>query len=116
MSSKTLTGSPPGVAAVHRILQVERLGEFGQVVGIGVHVVAVPGLAGAAIPAAVVRDGAVSMRGEKDHLVFPCVGLQRPAMAENYGLTRAPVLVIDFGTVFGLNRRHSSLLVSGWGN
>ena len=40
--------------------QVERLEEAGEVVGVGVHLVAVPRLAGATVPPPVVRDGAVA--------------------------------------------------------
>jgi hypothetical protein len=35
-------------------------------------------------------------------------------MAEDHGLTLAPVLVVDFGTVSGGKRGHKNLLVSGW--
>ena len=79
-----------GVADVDRVLQVERLDQRREVVGVGVHVVAVPRLAGAAMAAAVVRDAAVAACGQEDHLVFPGVGAQRPAVAEDHGLSRCP--------------------------
>jgi hypothetical protein len=44
------------VADQHGVLQVQRFDDGGEVVGVGVHVVAVPGLARAAVAAAVVRD------------------------------------------------------------
>ena len=59
-----------GVADVDRVLQVERFDERREVVGVGVHVVAVPGLARAAVAAAVVGDAAVAAGGQKEHLVF----------------------------------------------
>jgi hypothetical protein len=41
------------------------------------------------------RNAAVSLRGQEHHLVFPGVRAQGPAVAENYGLSRAPVLVVE---------------------
>jgi len=43
---------------------------------------------------------------KKHHLVFPCVRAQRPAMAEDHGLSATPVLVIYLRTVFRCNRAH----------
>ena len=51
-----------GVADVDRVLQVERFDQRREVVGVGVHVVAVPGLARSAVAAAVVGDAAVAAR------------------------------------------------------
>ena len=45
-----------GEAEQHSILEVERLDERREIVGIGVHLVAVPGLAGAAMAATIVGD------------------------------------------------------------
>ena len=45
--------------------------------------------------AAVMGDAAVSVGAQKQHLVFPGVRAQRPAMAEDHGLSAAPVLVIE---------------------
>jgi hypothetical protein len=91
------------------VLQVERFHQRREVVGVGVHVVAIPGLARSAMAAAVMGDAAVSVGGQKHHLVFPCVCAQRPAMAEDYGLSAAPVLVIDLSVVFGCDRGHVML-------
>jgi len=38
---------------------------------------------------------------EEQHLRIPVVGRKRPAMAEDDGLTRTPILVKYLGTVFG---------------
>jgi len=51
------------------VLQVEVLHELGQVVGVGIEVIAVPRLARAAVAAPVVRDAAKAARGEIEHLV-----------------------------------------------
>ena len=55
-----------GVADVDGVLQVELFDELGEIVGIGVQVVAVPGLAGAAVTAAVVGDATVAARARKN--------------------------------------------------
>jgi hypothetical protein len=55
------------------------------------------------------RNRAVSMRGQKHHLVFPGIRIQRPAVTEDHGLTRSPVLEIDLRSVFRRNSRHWNL-------
>src|SRR2546425_1107335 len=87
------------VSHMNRLAQIERLNELGEVVRVGVHVVAVPRLARSAVAAPVVRDTAVSVRGEKDHLVVPRVGAERPAVTEDNGLAAAPVLVVNLRAV-----------------
>jgi hypothetical protein len=51
-------------------------------------------------------DAAVAVGGQKHHLIFPGVRAQRPAMAEDHGLTAAPVFVvkIDVAGVFFADR------------
>ena len=63
-----------GVADVHRIAQVEMFDDRGEVVGVVVHVVAVADLCGPAVPAAVMRDDAVAVLKEEQHLGVPVVG------------------------------------------
>ncbi len=84
-----------GVADVDRFRQVKRFDELGEVVGVRVHIIAAPGLARAPMATAVMGEAAVAAGGQKQHLVFPGVRAQRPAMAEDYGLSAAPVLVVD---------------------
>jgi hypothetical protein len=74
-----------GVADQGQVAQVEGVDQAGEVVGVGVHLVAAPGLAGAAVPAPVVRDGAVAVLGEEQGSGLPRVGVQRPAVAEQDG-------------------------------
>ena len=57
-----------GVAYVDCILQIELFGEGSEIVGVGVHVVAVPGLRGTAVAAPVVRDDPIAALAEKQHL------------------------------------------------
>ena len=83
------------VADVDRVLQIERLDQRHQVVGIGVHVVAVPRLGRSAVAAAVVGDAAKPVLAEVLHLRIPIIRAQRPAVAEHDRLSAAPVLVIN---------------------
>src|SRR3712207_860532 len=87
------------MADMDRIPQTERFHQLGQVVGVGGQVVAVPRLTGPAVTAAVVGDAAVAVAGQEEHLVFERVGGERPAVAEDDGLPRAPVLVVDSSAV-----------------
>jgi hypothetical protein len=89
-----------------RVLQVERRDERREVVGITLHVVAVPGLAGAAVAAAVMGDAAVALSGQEDHLVFEGVRAERPAVAEHHRLSTAPILIIDWRAVCRRDRAH----------
>jgi len=82
-------------------VQIERVEERRQIVGVVVQVVAVPGLAGSATAATVMGDGAIAPGGQEERLVVPGVGSERPAVAEDDGLARAPVLVEDRGSIFG---------------
>src|SRR5690606_19422079 len=68
-----------------------------------VHVVAVPRLAGTAVAAAVVGDDAEAVVGQEQHLRFPAVRTQRPAVAEgdHRAVLRAPVLVVKAHAVGG---------------
>src|SRR3989440_4798447 len=88
-----------GMADQHRLVQIERVEERRQIVSVGVHVVTVPGLAGSAMAATVVGDRAIAMGGHEDQLVVPIVGIERPAVAEDDGLPRAPVLIKDMGAI-----------------
>src|SRR5690606_13452161 len=92
-----------GEAHEGHVAQVECGDDGGQVVGVVVHVVAVPRLAGAPVPAAVVGDDPVAVRGQEQHLGFPAVRVQRPAVAEgdHRAVLRAPVLVVQAHPVGG---------------
>ena len=98
--------APSGMAHVDRFLQVERPDQCREIVGVRIHFVAVPGLAGAAVAAAVMRDAAVPAAGQKQHLIFPGVRAERPAVTENDGLPCAPILVINLGAVLHCDCGH----------
>src|SRR5260370_41797505 len=91
------------MADQHRVVQIKCFDERRQVVGVVVQVVAVPGLAGSATAATVMRDGAIAPGGQEERRVVPGIGIERPAMAEDDGLARAPVLVKNRRAVAGGN-------------
>ena len=95
-----------GEADEDHVAQVERLDQRRQVVGVVVHVVAVPHLGRAAVAAAVVGDRAEAVVGEEELLRLPAVAAQRPAVAMHDGLAGAPVLVEDLDAVGGGDERH----------
>jgi hypothetical protein len=59
--------------------------------------------------APVVGDDAEAVVEEEHHLGVPVVRRERPAVAENDGLTLAPILVEDLDAVLGLDEGHCSL-------
>ncbi len=97
-----------GVANVDCVLQIKLFGEGREIVGIGVHVVAVPGLGGAAVPSPVMRDDAKTLLAEEQHLSVPVVRGKRPAVTEYDGLSGAPVFVVDLRSVFHSDCRHDA--------
>ena len=101
-----------GVPDQGEVVQVERLDEGGQVVGVGVHLVAVPGLGGATVAAAVVGDDPVTVLGQEPRRGIPGIGVQRPAVAEDHGRPAAPVLVEDLCAVVGGDEWHDAPF--GW--
>ncbi|MNQ95348.1 hypothetical protein D3C85_1109020 [compost metagenome] len=76
------------------VVQVQVFDQLGQIIGVMVHVVAVPWLARPAMAPAIMRDGPEAVVGEVQHLRFPTVGAQGPTVAEHHRLSAAPVLVI----------------------
>src|SRR5258706_8962349 len=81
-------------------------GQSRKVVGIVIHVMAVAGLARAAVAATGMGDDSIAVIEEEQHLRVPVIGRQRPAMAEYDRLTFSPVLVIDLRAVFCCDHRH----------
>jgi hypothetical protein len=74
----------------HCVLQIERLHQFGKIVGVSVHVVAVPRLTGPTVPTAIMRDAAEALTGQEEHLIFKGVGVEAIGVIENNGLTFTP--------------------------
>src|SRR5579864_1298588 len=95
---------------VDRVPQVELFGEGGEIVGVSVHLISIPGLGGTAVPTPVMGDDPITPLAEEQHLPVPVVRGEGPAMAENDRLSRTPVFVINLRTVFRTECGHSSLL------
>src|SRR5262245_34720677 len=102
-----------GVAHERGVSQIEGFDYGPEVVGITVHVVVGRSLAGAAMAPAIERDAAVAVMHEEQHLTVPRVGIERPAVRKCDDRTSAPILVVDFGAVFGGDCRHCAFLFRG---
>ena len=86
-----------------RVLQVKLFRKGCEIVGISVHIVAVPGLGGTAVTAPVSRDDSIATLPEEQHLSVPVVRREWPAVAEHDGLARSPVFVVDLRPIFRSN-------------
>lgn len=97
-----------GVADQRGALDIQRVEHGGQVIGVGVHVVALGRLVRAAMATAVVGDHAEALLHQEQHLGVPGVGVERPAVREHHRTARTPVLVEDARAVLG---RHEMALL-----
>ena len=88
-----------GMADVNRVLEVQSFHDFGDIGGVRVHVVAGRRLGGAAMPAAIMRNYPVAVLKKKHHLRVPVVRGKRPAVMKEQRLTRAPIFVINLGSI-----------------
>src|SRR5271170_760152 len=95
-----------GVAHMDCVLQVKFLSEGQEIVGVCVHLVAVPRLRRTAVPSPVMRDDPKALLAEEQHLSVPIVSGKRPSVTEHYRLAFTPVLVVNLRTIFCDNRRH----------
>ena len=62
------------MADKHGLVQIQLLEELGQVVGVPIHGVAVPGLVRPAMAAPIMSDDPVTKPSKKDHLAVPRIG------------------------------------------
>src|SRR5262245_11723087 len=92
------------------VSQIEVLDYGGCIGGVVIHVMTVAHLRRAAMAAPVMRDDAVALVEEIEHLGSPVVRAQRPSMLEDdrLGAPGAPILVEDFRAVLGGDRIHGS--------
>src|SRR5204862_6092015 len=74
-------------------MQIKLVEKGSHVVGIGIHLIAVPGLIGAPMPAQIVRDHAIAAHYEEQHMRVPGVGRERPPMRENDRLSGYPIFI-----------------------
>src|SRR5271154_1926229 len=82
-----------------------------QIIGVVVHVVADAGLCGAPVATSIVSDHSEAMLQEEQHLGVPIVCRQRPAVAEDDRLARAPVLEENRDAVGRSDRAHVRCLL-----
>src|SRR5215475_13797620 len=101
------------MADVDGIAQIEMLHDRRGVRSVVVHVVTIADLARPAMAAPVVRNDAIPLLEEVQHLCVPVVGAQWPAMMEDdrLRLRRAPDFVVDGRSVLDCDRGH---LRSSW--
>src|SRR5580693_1973061 len=88
------------------ITKIEGVDEGMQIVGPRVDIVAGSRLIGIAVTPPVMGDSTVTVVIEKQHLRFPRRTGQRPAVRENDRRSRAPVTIVDRGTVTGSDLGH----------
>src|SRR3954469_11401667 len=88
------------MADMDRIFQFEMVGNGLQIVGIVIEVVAIGDLRRTAMAAPIVRDDAIALVKEEQHLRIPVIRRQRPTVAEYDWLSFTPVFVVDFHSVF----------------
>src|SRR5260370_39189099 len=84
---------------------------LGEIVGVGVHVIALPRLAGAAMTSTIMSDTAVALARQEEHLVFKSVAVQRIRMVKNDGLSFPPIFKVEFCAVFGGDSAHGFLFI-----
>jgi len=70
---------------VDGVLEIEVIDQFGEIVGVMVHVVAVPRLTGTAMAAEVMTDAAIAVAGEEEHLVLESIRRQRQPWLKTIG-------------------------------
>src|SRR5450755_2581993 len=98
-----------GMTDMDGILQIEMRRQGCQVICIMIHVVAIAGLAGSPVASSVMCDDAITVTQEEKHLRVPVVGRKWPTVAENEGLTFAPVFVENFRAVFCFDGAHGAV-------
>src|SRR6476660_2105635 len=94
------------MANMDHLLEFELLHKLRQIIGISVHVIAVPRLAGATMASSVMCYAAISARGQEEHLILEGVGTEGPAVAEHHWLPVTPIIVVTLRAVLGLDRTH----------
>ncbi|MNF95797.1 hypothetical protein D3C84_785660 [compost metagenome] len=97
-----------GMSDMHCAAYPQVIDHRRHVIGVMVHVVAIPDLAGAPVAAAVMGDNPITLGQEEQHLRIPVVTAERPTVVEenHLGIARAPVFIEDFNAVFGCDECH----------
>ena len=95
------------MADKHGILEIETFHQLGEIIGVGVHVITLPGLAGPPMSPAIMSDTAIATAGQEEHLIFKGVGVEAIRVIKDNGLPFPPIFKIEFRAVFGLDGAHS---------
>src|ERR1700727_2212996 len=98
-----------GMAHQSGISEIEFFDQCGEVVGIGIHVVAAGRLARPPVAAPVMGNSSISILRKKLQLAVPRVGAQGPTVRKGYDRAHAPLFVVDLGSVTDCDRAHKSL-------
>src|SRR5438270_9868170 len=80
---------------MHCVLQIKMRGQRRQIVGIVIHVMAAAGLGGPAVTSSIMSNDAIAVIQKEQHLRVPVIARKRPAVAEDDGLSFAPIFIID---------------------
>src|SRR5688572_20251615 len=96
------------MADVNGIAKIEMLDDSRAIGCVVIHVVPVAYLARTTMTAAIMRDDAITLANEEEHLRIPVVGTKWPAVMKDDRLSglRAPILVEDLDAIFGRNGGH----------
>ncbi|MNT12139.1 hypothetical protein D3C72_1470550 [compost metagenome] len=89
-------------------LDAEVVHDRRHVIGVMIHVVTIPDLAGSSMATTIVGDNAKTLGQEEKHLRIPVVRTERPAVVEvdHLGATRPPVLVEDLDSILRCDISH----------
>ncbi len=94
-TSKADCSLPCNCSPDHGVRQIKMRGQGCKVVGIMIHIMAVARLGRTTVISSVMRDDAIPVFEEEQHLRVSVISRQRPAMAEDDGLSFAPIFIID---------------------
>jgi hypothetical protein len=88
------------------LIEIECFDECRKIIGIGIQIVAPPGLTRTTVTTTVVGNDTVSVLPKKQHLSIPRIGAERPSMGEDDRFAGAPVFEVKPCPIFGGDRIH----------
>src|SRR4030095_16546995 len=97
-----------GMADVNGIAKIEMFDDSRDIGCVVIHIVPVAHLARTTVTAAIMRDDAITLADEEEHLRIPVVGTKWPAVMKDdrLGGLRAPILVEDLDAILGRDGGH----------
>jgi hypothetical protein len=103
------------MADVNGIAKIEMFDDSRDIGCVVIHIVPVAHLGRTAMTAAIMRDDAITLANEEEHLRIPVVGTKWPAVMKDdrLGGLRAPILVEDLDAIFGRNGSHGGRSFQG---